>query len=55
MTKLQAIVDLYGQQGSEPGRNDMCLILAQRRLAQLRERYSNRPAFLRRLDEAGLS
>ena len=27
----------------------------QRRLAQLRERYSNRPAFLRRLDEAGLS
>jgi eukaryotic-like serine/threonine-protein kinase len=42
MTKLQAIVDLCGQQASEPGRNEMCLVLVQRRLAQLREDVKKR-------------
>ena len=37
MKKLQAIVDLYGQQDRAADRNEMCLILAQRQLVQLRE------------------
>ncbi len=42
MAKLQAIVDLYGQQDREPGRDQLCLILAQRRLAELRKEVKKR-------------
>ncbi|MFZ1934341.1 MAG: serine/threonine-protein kinase [Thermoguttaceae bacterium] len=44
MKKLQAIVDLYGQQDRAADRNEMCLILAQRQLAQLREQVKKRSA-----------
>ncbi len=44
MTKLQAIVDLYGQQDRESASNEMCLILAEQRLAQLRDEVRKRSA-----------
>jgi eukaryotic-like serine/threonine-protein kinase len=44
IAKLQAIVDLYEQGDRTPGPNEMCLILAQRRLAQLREEVKKRSA-----------
>ena len=44
MAKLQAIVDLYGQQDREAGQDEMCLVLAQQRLAQLREEVKKRSA-----------
>jgi serine/threonine-protein kinase len=43
MAKLQAIVDLYGQD-HEPDPNAMCLILAQQQLAQLRDEVAKRSA-----------
>jgi eukaryotic-like serine/threonine-protein kinase len=36
MTKLQALLDLYNQPGDETGATGQCLIVARRRLAQLR-------------------
>lgn len=44
MAKLQAIVDLYGQPGRDPGPGQQCLVLASRRLAQLREEVKQRQA-----------
>jgi eukaryotic-like serine/threonine-protein kinase len=44
MTKLQAILDLYDQPGSNSGSGGECLILVQRRLAQLREEVKKRSA-----------
>jgi len=42
--KLQAIVDLYDQPGHVTGSSGECLILVQRRLAQLREEIKRRTA-----------
>jgi hypothetical protein len=44
MAKLQAIVDLYGQADLDTGRSELCLILAGRRLTQLREEVKKRSA-----------
>jgi hypothetical protein len=44
MAKLQAIVDLYEQTDRDPGSSELCLILAERRLAQLREELKTRSA-----------
>jgi eukaryotic-like serine/threonine-protein kinase len=42
MAKLQAIVDLYEQPGHHSGKDEQCLILARRRLAQLQEETKKR-------------
>jgi len=57
IAKLQAIVDLYEQPNRDAGPNEMCLILAQRRLTQLRKEVENRsdeqlPLLQDRLDAA---
>jgi eukaryotic-like serine/threonine-protein kinase len=44
IAKLQAIVDLYEQPGRNSGADGMCLILAQRRLVQLRKEVQTRSA-----------
>jgi eukaryotic-like serine/threonine-protein kinase len=42
--KLQAIVNLYDRPGGNTGSSGQCLILVQRRLAQLREEFKRRTA-----------
>jgi serine/threonine-protein kinase len=44
MAKLQAIVDLYGQQGRATDQNEICLRLARLQLARLRKQVEKRSA-----------
>ena len=44
MAKLQAIVDLYCERGNDAGPTARCLVLARRRLAELRDKLAKQAA-----------
>jgi serine/threonine-protein kinase len=54
LAKLQAIVDLYAEPGNDAGPTGQCLVLARRRLAELRESLAKQAAGERALVEERL-